>query len=61
MPVFEHLEGVNHVYVDGSARLDMAKSIVLKDVPDVEHVNLQITQLLFGPQHGSQNPPAPRS
>jgi uncharacterized membrane protein YdbT with pleckstrin-like domain len=36
-------------------------TIVLKDVPDVEHVNLQITQLLFGPQHGSQNPPAPRS
>jgi glutamate-5-semialdehyde dehydrogenase len=29
VPVFAHLEGVNHVYVDGSARLDMAKSIVL--------------------------------
>jgi hypothetical protein len=28
-------------------------------VPDVEHVNLEMTQLLFGPQHGS-NPPAPR-
>jgi uncharacterized membrane protein YdbT with pleckstrin-like domain len=36
-------------------------TIVLKDVPDVEHVNLQITQLLFGPQHGSQNPAVPRS
>jgi glutamate-5-semialdehyde dehydrogenase len=29
VPVFAHLEGVNHVYVDGSADLDMAKSIVL--------------------------------
>lgn len=29
VPVFAHLEGVNHVYVDGSATLDMAKSIVL--------------------------------
>jgi glutamate-5-semialdehyde dehydrogenase len=27
--VFAHLEGVNHVYVDASADLDMAKSIVL--------------------------------
>jgi uncharacterized membrane protein YdbT with pleckstrin-like domain len=36
-------------------------TIVLHDVPDVEHVNLQMTQLLFGPQHGSQNPPVPRS
>ncbi|HEX5384889.1 MAG TPA: PH domain-containing protein [Propionibacteriaceae bacterium] len=34
-------------------------TIVLHDVPDVEHVNLEITQLLFGSQHGS-NPPAPR-
>jgi glutamate-5-semialdehyde dehydrogenase len=29
VPVFAHLEGVNHVYVDGSADLEMAKSIVL--------------------------------
>ncbi|MFL5179608.1 MAG: glutamate-5-semialdehyde dehydrogenase [Microvirga sp.] len=29
VPVFAHLEGVNHVYVDQSAKLDMAKSIVL--------------------------------
>ena len=29
MPVFAHLEGVNHVYVDRAADLDMAKSIVL--------------------------------
>ncbi len=29
VPVFAHLEGINHVYVDGSADLDMAKSIVL--------------------------------
>ena len=29
VPVFAHLEGVNHVYVDRTARLDMAKSIVL--------------------------------
>jgi len=29
VPVFAHLEGVNHVYVDASADLDMAKSIVL--------------------------------
>jgi uncharacterized membrane protein YdbT with pleckstrin-like domain len=36
-------------------------TIVLHDVPDVEHVNLQMTQLLFGAQHGSQNPPVPRS
>ena len=35
-------------------------TIVLHDVPDVEHVNLEMTQLLFGPQHGS-NPPVPRS
>jgi len=34
-------------------------TIVLHDVPDVEHVNLEMTQLLFGPQHSS-NPPAPR-
>ncbi|MBR0695466.1 glutamate-5-semialdehyde dehydrogenase [Bradyrhizobium lablabi] len=29
VPVFAHLEGVNHVYVDASANLEMAKSIVL--------------------------------
>jgi len=29
VPVFAHLEGVNHVYVDSAADLDMAKSIVL--------------------------------
>ncbi len=29
VPVFAHLEGVCHVYVDGNARLAMAKSIVL--------------------------------
>jgi glutamate-5-semialdehyde dehydrogenase len=29
IPVFAHLEGVCHVYVDRSARLDMAKEIVL--------------------------------
>ena len=29
VPVFAHLEGVNHVYVDGAANLEMAKSIVL--------------------------------
>jgi len=29
VPVFAHLEGVNHVYVDGTANLEMAKSIVL--------------------------------
>ncbi len=29
VPVFAHLEGVNHVYVDKAASLDMAKSIVL--------------------------------
>lgn len=29
VPVFAHLEGVNHVYVDRSADLTMAKSIVL--------------------------------
>jgi glutamate-5-semialdehyde dehydrogenase len=29
VPVFAHLEGVNHVYVDAAAKLDMAKSLVL--------------------------------
>jgi glutamate-5-semialdehyde dehydrogenase len=29
VPVFAHLEGVNHVYVEQSANLEMAKSIVL--------------------------------
>ena len=29
VPVFAHLEGVNHVYVDRAADLDMAKTIVL--------------------------------
>src|SRR3954462_5901823 len=29
VPVFAHLEGVVHVYVDGAADLEMAKSIVL--------------------------------
>jgi glutamate-5-semialdehyde dehydrogenase len=29
VPVFAHLEGICHVYVDKSARLDMAKAIVL--------------------------------
>ena len=29
VPVFAHLEGVNHVYVDHTARLEMAKSVVL--------------------------------
>jgi glutamate-5-semialdehyde dehydrogenase len=29
VPVFAHLEGVCHVYVDKAARLDMAKTIVL--------------------------------
>jgi len=35
-------------------------TLVLHDVPDVEHVNLQMSQLLFGPQH-DPNPPAQRS
>ena len=35
-------------------------TVVLHDVPDVEHVNLEMTQLLYGPQQGS-SPPAPRS
>ena len=29
VPVFAHLEGVNHVYVDHTAKLEMAKSVVL--------------------------------
>jgi hypothetical protein len=29
-------------------------------VPDVEHVSREMSQLLFGPEHGA-NPPAPRS
>jgi glutamate-5-semialdehyde dehydrogenase len=29
VPVFAHLEGVNHVYVDRTANLEMAKSIML--------------------------------
>src|SRR5207248_1401872 len=29
VPVFAHLEGVCHVYIDKSAKLDMAKTIVL--------------------------------
>ncbi len=29
VPVFAHLEGICHVYVDKAAELDMAKSIVL--------------------------------
>ena len=29
VPVFAHLEGVNHVYIDHAATLEMAKSIVL--------------------------------
>src|SRR5215471_8541192 len=29
IPVFAHLEGVNHVYIDKSANSDMARSIVL--------------------------------
>src|SRR6202012_3015698 len=29
VPVFAHLEGVNHVYVDHAANLEMAKAIVL--------------------------------
>lgn len=29
VPVFAHLEGINHVYVDKKAKLDMAKEIVL--------------------------------
>ena len=29
VPVFAHLEGICHVYVDGSARLDMARDIVV--------------------------------
>ncbi|MGX1102678.1 MULTISPECIES: glutamate-5-semialdehyde dehydrogenase [Bradyrhizobium] len=29
VPVFAHLEGVNHIYVDAGARLDMAKAVVL--------------------------------
>jgi glutamate-5-semialdehyde dehydrogenase len=29
VPVFAHLEGVNHVYIDRAANLEMAKSIVL--------------------------------
>lgn len=29
VPVFAHLEGINHVYIDKAASLDMAKTIVL--------------------------------
>ncbi len=29
VPVFAHLDGINHIYVDHAAKLDMAKSIVL--------------------------------
>jgi glutamate-5-semialdehyde dehydrogenase len=29
VPVFAHLDGNNHIYVDATARLDMAKSVVL--------------------------------
>ncbi len=29
VPVFSHLEGICHVYVDGAADLDMAKTVVL--------------------------------
>jgi glutamate-5-semialdehyde dehydrogenase len=29
VPVFAHLEGVNHIYVDAAANVEMAKSIVL--------------------------------
>lgn len=29
IPVFAHLEGINHVYVDKKAKLDMAKEIIL--------------------------------
>jgi len=29
VPVFAHLDGINHVYVDASANLEMARSIVL--------------------------------
>ncbi|MFZ5731453.1 MAG: glutamate-5-semialdehyde dehydrogenase [Pseudomonadota bacterium] len=29
VPVFAHLEGLNHVYIDSAAELEMAKSIVL--------------------------------
>jgi len=29
VPVFAHLDGINHIYVDASADLEMAKSIVL--------------------------------
>src|SRR6202011_402121 len=29
VPVFAHLEGICHVYVDRAAKLDMAKSILL--------------------------------
>ncbi|WP_231711507.1 glutamate-5-semialdehyde dehydrogenase [Xanthobacter dioxanivorans] len=29
VPVFAHLDGINHVYVDKAADLDMAKSVVL--------------------------------
>jgi glutamate-5-semialdehyde dehydrogenase len=29
VPVFAHLEGINHVYVDAAANLEMAKSLVL--------------------------------
>jgi hypothetical protein len=32
---------------------------VLRDVPDVEHVSGEVTQLLFGPQ-GTQHPPVAR-
>ena len=35
-------------------------TIVLRDVPDVEHLSREITQLLFGPQ-GTQSPPAARA
>ena len=29
VPVFAHLDGVNHIYVDKAAKLDMAKTVVL--------------------------------
>jgi len=55
--LMDRILGCGSLHVQTAAEDGM---VVLRDVPNVEHVSREVTQLLFGPQ-GTANPPASRT